>query len=333
MRALAVIGLLLAALALAYALGPRARKPRLDPVLPPAPPSPAAAEAWLQGHEAATPHPLKPDNQARIVWAAQPGQATDWSIVYLHGYSASWREGGPVHQNTAARYGANLLLTRLHGHGLQVDEPLLDFDADAYWADAKQALVLGAALGRKVLLMATSSGTPLALRLAAEHPGLVQGMVLYSPNMAIRNALAPLMAGPWGLQIARAVKGGLYNEFTPTEAEARYWYPRQRLEGAVQLQLILSHCCGPDVLARVHAPLFAGVFYKDEEHQDQTISVAAVRKALPQIATPAAQKRYVEFPQAGRHVIACDLSSGAWQAVQAETWAFLEEVLGMRALR
>lgn len=321
-------GLLLAALVLAYALGPRAKRPSLDAGLPPVPPDPAAAEARLAAHEAAA-GALKPDNQARIVWAGQAGQASEWVVVYLHGYSASWREGGPVHLNTAARYGANLLLTRLHGHGLQVEEPLLDFDADSYWADAKQALALALALGRKVLLMATSSGAPLALRLAADHPDKVQALVLYSPNLRIRNPLAPLMAGPWGLAVARAVKGGLYNQWDPTPEEAKYWYPRQRLEGAVQLQQLLSRCCGPQVLARVQAPLYAAVYYKDERHQDETISVAAVRKAMPLLGTPEGKRRYEEFPQAASHVIACDLTSKDWQGVQAGTWAFMEEVLGI----
>lgn len=317
---------ILALLALAYAVGPRGRKPRLEPTLPPSPASPAAAEAWLTAHEAAAPRPLKPDNQARILWAGAPGQATEWAIVYLHGYSASWREGGPVHQNTAARYGANLLLTRLHLHGLQVDEPLIDFDAESYWADAKQALALAGALGKKTVLMATSSGAPLALRLAAQHPDKVQALVLYSPNLAIKNALAPMMAGPWGLQIARKVKGGLYNHWEPNAEEAKYWYPRQRLEGAVQLQLLLQRAYEDNALAWVKQPVFVGAY-----PGDNTISVPAIRKGFAALGTPEGKKRYREFPLAHRHVIACDITSGAWKDVQKETWQFLEEVVGLRS--
>lgn len=326
MKPVPIIVLIFAVLGLAYALGPRGRKPRLEPTLPPTPPSPLAAEAWLADHEAAAPRPLKPDNQARIIWAGAPKQATEWVIVYLHGYSASWREGGPVHQNTAKRYGANLLLTRLHGHGLQVDEPLLDFDAESYWADAKQALALAGALGEKVLLMATSSGAPLALRLAAQHPAQVQALVLYSPNLRIKNALAPLMAGPWGLQIARKVKGGLYNEWLPNDEEAKYWYPRQRLEGAVQLQLLLQRAYQDGALGWVRQPTFMGAY-----PGDQTISAPAIKKGFEALGTPAALKRYAEFPNAHRHVIACDLTSGAWRDVQRETWEFLDEIVGMHA--
>lgn len=319
---------ILAALLLAFCLGPRPRKPRLDATMPPALADAASAAAWLQAHEASAPRPIRPDNHARILWATEPGQATERCILYLHGYSACWREGGPVHQATAARYGANLLLPRLQAHGLEGAEPMLDFDAEACWEDAKQALVLAQALGRQVLLMATSSGAPLALRLAARYPERIQGLALYSPNIRIRQPLAPLMAGPWGLQIARLVKGSRYNGFAATPEAAKYWYTRQRLEGAVQLQLLLNAAYADGTLGAVGQPAFVGAYYKDTAHQDDTVSVAATRRGFAALGTPDGQKRYREFPGAGSHVLACDLSSGAWREVQAETWGFLEGVLG-----
>jgi pimeloyl-ACP methyl ester carboxylesterase len=233
--------------------------------------------------------------------------------------------------STAKRYGANLLLTRLHEHGLEREEALLDFDADAMWADAKLALVQARALGRQVVLMATSSGAPLALRLAAEHPQLVDGLVLYSPNIRIRQRFAGMMSLPWGLQIARLVKGGKYNEWTDREEVLKYWNRRQRLEGAVQLQLLLDTAIPADVLAAVRCPVFTGAFYKDEQVQDPTVSVAAIRAMLPQLGTAASGRVYVEYPDADSHVIACDLTSHAWMQVQADTWKFLDGILGWKA--
>lgn len=325
---MAWIAVVIGALVLAWALGPRPRRLHLDPALPPAPASAGEAGAWLSAHEAG--YRIRPDNQARIQWAGKPGEASEWAIVYLHGYSASWREGAPVNVETARRYGANLLLTRLSGHGLVTEEPLLDLKAEDLWADAKLALVEGQALGRKVLLMATSSGAPLAIRLAADFPDRVQALVLYSPNIRIREPLAPLMSWPWGLQTARLVKHGLYNGWDAGPEERKYWYERQRLEGAVQLQRLLDAAYADGTLAKVRQPVFVGTYYKDEAHQDNTISVAATRAAFAQLGTPEGQKRYLEFPEAGRHVIACDLSSGAWKDVRAQTWKFLDEVVGMK---
>src|SRR5580658_499378 len=134
-------------LAVFLALGPRPRRLRLGGGLPELPREAGAAADWLDAKEAGL--PVRPDNQARVVWAGAKGRPTPWCLVYLHGFSASWREGGPVHVNTARRYGANLLLTRLSGHGLRVDDPLLDLDASSLWEDAKEALVLAHALGKR----------------------------------------------------------------------------------------------------------------------------------------------------------------------------------------
>ena len=316
---------ILAALLLAYLAGPRTRKPRLDAALPPPPDSPAAVESFLQQREASL--PVRPDNQARVVWAGKAGQPTELCLVYFHGYSASWREGAPINLATAKRYGANLLLTRLQAHGVVSAEPLLDFDADAMWEDAKLALVQAHVLGKHVVLMATSSGAPLALRLAAQHPDQVDGLILYSPNIRIRQPLAFLMSWPWGLQIARLVKGSKYNEWTDSAEVYKYWYRRQRLEGATQLQAMLDNALGPQILAAVKAPSFVGAYYKDEAHQDPTVSVPAIRELLTQLGTPKGALRYVEYANAESHVIGCDLTSKDWPAVQADTWKFLEEVL------
>jgi pimeloyl-ACP methyl ester carboxylesterase len=309
-------------------MGPRPRIPRLDPALPGVPREPLAAEAWLAAKEGAL--PVRQDNQARILWGGAPGQRTEWCLVYLHGYSASWREGAPVVTDTARRYGANLLLTRLRSHGLETAEPLLDLDARDLWDDAKEALALGRALGQKVVLAATSSGAPLALQLAAQHPDLVQGLVLYSANIRIRQPGSRLMTWPWGLQVAQLVKGGRYNHWGQEGEAALYWYQRQRLEGAVQLQALLDACVKPRDFAKVTCPTYAATYYQDEAHRDPTIRVRAVRWMMDQLGTPAGLKRYQEFPQAQDHVIACDLMSKDWQGVRQGTWDFLEQCLGWK---
>jgi hypothetical protein len=76
-------------------------------------------------------HQLKPDNEARIVWANDSiPQLTNYSIVYLHGFSASQKEGDPVHRNIAKEFGCNLYLSRLAEHGIDTSEQLLNLTAD-----------------------------------------------------------------------------------------------------------------------------------------------------------------------------------------------------------
>lgn len=321
-----MLGLLLLGLVLLYALGPTPRIPVLDPVLPAVPPEADEAAAWLDAKEAAL--PLRPDNQARVLWAGAPGVRTRRVLVYLHGYSACWREGAPVVPDLARRYGANLLLTRLRSHGLETDEPLLDLDAQALWDDAKEALALARSLGDEVVLAATSSGAPLALQLAARHPDKVAGLLLYSANIRIRQPGSRLMTWPWGLQVAQWVKGGRYNRWENGPEAARYWYTRQRLEGAVQLQALLDACVKPADFARVRCPVYSAVYFKDAAHCDPTIRVWAVAWMMDRLGTPPPQRRYRAFPEARDHVILCDLMSQDWRGVGQGSALFLEQVLG-----
>jgi hypothetical protein len=61
---------------------------------------------------------LKPDNQARVIWAnPEKKHKTEYAVVYLHGFSASQKEGDPIHHEFASRYGFNLYLPRLEDHG------------------------------------------------------------------------------------------------------------------------------------------------------------------------------------------------------------------------
>ena len=60
----------------------------------------------MQSEEAK--HKVKPNNEAKIIWADSNHQQTDYAIVYLHGFSASQMEGDPVHRNIAKQFHCNL---------------------------------------------------------------------------------------------------------------------------------------------------------------------------------------------------------------------------------
>src|SRR5688572_4597276 len=148
-------------------------------------------------------HKLKPDNEARIVWFDSTRQKTPFSIIYLHGFSASQKEGDPVHLRLAKEFGCNLFLPRLSDHGVDTTEALQLFTADRAWNSAKEALAIGRAIGHKVILLGTSTGASLALKLAAEYPDQVHALINMSPNIAINHPAAFILNDPWGLQISR----------------------------------------------------------------------------------------------------------------------------------
>ena len=101
------------------------------------------------------------------------------SIVYLHGFSGSSQDGSPVHINVAEKLNSNIYLPRLYAHGLNSEEPLIEYTGEKYLDSAREALAIGKIVGEKVILMCTSTGCSAALTLAANHPE-VAALVMYA---------------------------------------------------------------------------------------------------------------------------------------------------------
>jgi len=328
---LLILGSLIVVLGIVYLAGPKFPKPEMTANLPSIQVQTADFDTYVENRDAGK--KIKPDNESRIIWANDSlKNKTPYCLLYLHGFSASWYEGNPVHIDFARRYGMNLYIPRLASHGIDTTEALIDMTPDRLWESAKEALVAAQALGDKVILMSTSTGGTLSLQLAADFPDLISGLILYSPNVAINNGAAFLLSKPWGLQIARAVSHGKYRVTNPdsTAEECKYWNCKYRLEAVVYLQQLVEATMTKKTFGKVDQPVFLGYYYKDEEHQDPTVRVDAMLNMFDELGTPDDLKEKVAFPEAGCHPIACKLFSGAWQDVEKASEQFAEEKLGLK---
>jgi len=330
MRWLRILLYILGILIIVYLFGPHPETPEYATAMP-AVPSTAELEKFVAANEAV--HQLRPNNEARIVWANDSlKQKTDYAIVYIHGFSASQEEGNPVHRNIAKQFSCNLYLARLAEHGIDTTEQLMNLTADNYWETAKQALAIGKQLGNKVILMGTSTGATQALQLAAAYPGDVAALVLYSPNIAINDNNAWLLNNHWGLQIARLVKGGKYHH--PEDERPiykQYWNTPYRLEAIVALEEMLETSMTKATFSKVKQPVLLLYYYKDEKHQDKVVKVSAMKEMFSQLATDSLHKRAVALPNTGDHVMASPIKSKDVEAVEKETKRFLEEVILLKA--
>lgn len=328
LKILLVFGLLLLFL---YLLGPRPPRPSLGTHLPPVPSDLARLQQEIDSAEGDVPN-LKPDNQSRIIWAnpARPGK-TAYSLVYLPGFTATHAEGDPIHREFARRYGCNLYLPRLHGHGLDDVDVFATLTADEMVASAAHALAVGKQLGEQVILMSMSTGSTLSLILAADHPDIA-ALLTYSPNIRLKEPSARLLDNPWGLHLVRLVKGGRYYTYDETEEYKKYWYTRYRLEGLVALQSLLENSMHRGTFTRVRQPFFMGYYYKNETEQDQVVSVPAMLAMYDQLGTPEALKRKIPFPDVGKHALLSYITSEDLDSVRRETFRFAEEVLGLAPL-
>ena len=324
MRILKIVILSILALFVIYFLGPQPPKPALNDVLP-AVASINALDSYITAMEA--PHKIKPNNQAKIIWADSSKSQTEYALVYLHGFSASQMEGDPVHQNIAKQFNCNLYLARLAEHGIDTTEDLMNLTADQYWESAKLAYAIGKQIGKKVILMSTSTGGTLALQLASVYPEIA-GLILYSPNIEVFNPSAPLLDNPWGLQIGRAVLKSNYVDIKYKDsAYPKYWNSHYRIEGVVALQNLLEATMTEATFKKIHQPTLALYYYKDEAHQDNVVKVTAIQKMMQQIATPANLKMEMAIPNAGNHVIASPIVSNDIVSVEKATAKFMQDII------
>lgn len=309
-----------------YLLGPRPDSSEFATELPPVPGETTSLLNYVTQKESK--HKVKPDNQARIVWANDSKkQKTEYSIVYLHGFSASQAEGEPAHRNIAQKFACNLYLGRLAEHGIDTTEPLQRLTVENYWQSVKEALAIGKQLGDKVIVMGTSTGGSLALKLGAEYKD-VHALVLLSPNIEINDENAWILNNPWGLQLARLILGSDYIESEDTRPiYKQYWSGRYRVEAAVALQELLESTMTEETFKKVTQPVLMLYYYKDEIRQDSTVKVSAMKKMFAQLGTPNDKKFSIAMPNTGNHVIASYIKSNDVEGVEKQVEGFFRNVL------
>lgn len=315
------------ALSVAFMLGPKPPTPQLDPTPSSVSVPLDSLDAWLADGESRFPN-LKPNNEARIEWFNDSVAVTEYSVVYLHGFTASREEGNPVHRAFAQRYGCNLYLPRLFGHGLQTPDPMIDITPENYLESAKEAIAIGKKIGKKVIVICCSTGGTLGIYLAAHDPE-IHALICYSPNIDIFDPNSKVLTKPWGLQLARLISGAEFRKYEASEEFNRYWQTKYRLEGLVTVRSLIDHTMTAETFARIKQPVFVGAYYQSDTQQDSVVSVEAMRQMMPLLGTPEDQKRLVEFP-VGAHVLTNPLRNPDVEPVIEATFRFAEEAMGMR---
>jgi esterase/lipase len=313
----------------AYFVGPKPETPVLTPSASwtDIPDSVSQIDAYIAAKESKT--ILKPGNEARVIWADST-QPTKTKIVfmYVHGFSASPMEGDPLHREVAKKFGANLLLARVAGHGVpDSDSTYATVTADEYYQSVENYYAIAKKLGDEVVVLGTSFGGAMSLVLAANHPE-IKALMLYGPCIAIKDPNATLLDNPWGLQMAHLITGSDYRDIpVMAPGHAENWSLHYRLEGVVAVQNLLTHAMTKEVFEKVKIPVFMGYYYKDEAHQDNVVSVDAMKEMYAALGTPAALKREEAFPNSGNHVITSNLLGKLTDKPIASSEAFLRNVV------
>lgn len=322
MRLVAIAIALLALVAALWAFVPRAR---VGPVAYEPAMQGGDLDAWLAAREGAV-EGLEPGTEKRIVWAGVPGVASAIALVYLHGFSATSAEIRPVPERVARALGANLFLTRLTGHGLD-GAALGRATAEDWLRDTAEAVEIGQRIGRRVVVIGTSTGGTLAV-LAATDPALaplIDALVLVSPNFGLASrAGQTLLDAPFAEVWGRWLPDDLLGFEPRNDAHARFWTERYPAEAALAMAALVRSVRARDPAAARVPVLF--VFSR----ADRVVSAAATEAVAAAWGGPAT----VALQQPGpgddpfAHVIAGDiLSPGRTDAVAATMTAWLRATL------
>ena len=138
------------------------------------------------------------------------------------------------------------------------------------------------------------------------------------------------MNGPWGYELLKAISGGEERIIPETLNDSilnQYWDGQYAINALVQLQELLETSMVEETFDAVKVPCFVGVYYKNEQEQDQVVDVSAARVMYEQLGTPDSLKIFHEFDKAGNHVLASDLKSNDVEGVYKEVAKFIQNVI------
>lgn len=243
---------------------------------------------------------VKPEQGKTIIWSHPATRSkTPLSLVYIHGFSASRKDIAPVIETLAGTLGANAFLTRLAAHGRTTPAEFAAVTAQDWLDDAREALAVGRRIGRRVVLIGTSTGALLAAMAALEdNSSDIAALVLLSPNFGLRDWRAKFISGPLGRALARLVLGKEHSFHPDSIGHAEFWTTHYPSQAVVALMDLLNHARSID-LGKLKMPVL--VIYTD---QDTVVDVAAIRDRFDEIQAPT--KLIVDLPEASRHELTGD---------------------------
>lgn len=241
----------------------------------------------------------------KIIHWADPTtrRATRYSIVYLHGFSATRQEISPLCEQLAKQMNANLYFTRLTGHG-RAANAMGNITVSDLLNDAYEALEIGKKIGEKVILIGTSTGGSLATWLAAlKGNSALSALILLSPNYGLNRKASELMLQPWGDLILSLVQGDEYQFATANDLQKKYWTTRYPSQALLPMMGVVDVARNSN-FKQITVPVL--LLYSE---QDKIVDVEKIKMVYNRLGSARKQLVPVETMDPQGHVLAGDILS------------------------
>ncbi|WP_420586676.1 alpha/beta hydrolase [Ruegeria sp.] len=268
---------------------------------------------------------IVPGVEKRVVW--QDGfkeQRTPISVLYVHGFSASSEEIRPVPDMVADALGANLVYTRLQGHGRD-GSAMAEGTAAGWMQDMAEGLAAARAVGDRVVVISTSTGGTLAAAAALDEELMqdVAGLVFVSPNFGVNTPGAWIPGLPWARTWLPMLMGQERDVSGPDPEKNKYWSAVYPWEAVVPMTVLVETVYALDFSGAQVPALF---WFSDD---DQVVRPDLTHKVAEAWGGPATVELVTMGPgdDPMSHVIAGRLMSpGQTDATVAGILAWLERI-------
>ncbi len=189
---------------------------------------------------------------------------TEFSIVYIHGFTASRNETSPLTEIISEKTGSNVFFTRLKGHGRYELRSQENTNIDDWLYDAEEALEIGKKIGKKVIIVSCSTGTALACWLAENHPDDIAALIMISPNFEPADKRILLLSHKWGPVLAKIIEGEILGEKEDiiSADHANNWTYIYRTEMVYPLVALLKYTANAD-FPKIDIPVL--MFYSSKD--------------------------------------------------------------------
>jgi pimeloyl-ACP methyl ester carboxylesterase len=258
------------------------------------------------------------------------------AILYIHGFGASRGEGEMVVDKLASDLKANVYYARLPGHALDgAAQAAVTFDK--YLHEMEEAFLHMHLLGKKIVVMGTSTGALIATYIAAKYPERIYALVLASPFWDFGDKTSRILNFPGGFKLASLVMGSDRDANWKTDPEKRkhpdyekHWLVKQKFAALIGLNNLRRFVVTQKHIGQISMPVLTLVYYKDDQHKDTTIDLKKVRALFPHLGLSSARgvnphNKLVEVAD-GNHVLLSEYVRTDKPFILAEIKAWLKAI-------
>lgn len=223
---------------------------------------------------------------------------TDFSFIYMPGFSATRKEIFPVVESLSKQFSANSFLTRFPAHGESATD-FKNYSAQGFFDTLYEAVEIGAKLGKRKIFVGTSTGSALI------SAGLVQKLdidaaILIAPAYSVYPENAWLLSTRLGAFLKILLLDEIRTWIPKNPAMENYWNTSYHRDGVSALLQAVEYIRSLD-FSGIQVPVL--MLYTQN---DNVVLNSAIHEKFNQIKEP--RKRLVEIPSS-QHVLAGEFTS------------------------